>query len=473
MKRWLTAVCFAVTVIFFSGITALAQQASRSDARSVLHGVAIDSLRGGFLRDATIMVRGGAGIAITDSLGRFRIDGVMPGAARVDVMHPVLDTIGLALVTPELAFKAGDSVPIVVAIPSAATIVARKCSAAERAKGPGALFGLVLNAEEEEPAPGAHISLTWVDIEISKKNIGRMNRSLGATSGHDGRFRICGLPEDFTAGVQAWKGVDTTAAIAVTLAPTVATEGLYLSLPRAGGSSSSPIDAQGAPTNPQSRLVPLRGRVTTKAGSGVAGARVSLDDAASYAVTETDGSFTISGARSGTRRLTIRKLGFAPVEVPVSRSARDTTPVVITLAEAVPVLGTVQVRAVMRDVGLARVGFSERKRRGTGRYLDIDQIERRGAHDLASLLTGTSGIRVQYSNGQPVITGRPSGFGNGCVNYYVDGMIWMGGGVEQFIVPPELAAVEVYTPGFTPAAFARMGDCTTIVLWTKWKVGVK
>jgi len=106
-----------------------------------------------------------------------------------------------------------------------------------------------------------------------------------------------------------------------------------------------------------------------------------------------------------------------------------------------------------------------------GYYLSPEQISRSAAYDLTNLLAGAPMLRRNYSGGRSVITGRGHGLGGGCVTWWVDGMLWMGGGAEDFIRPDEVAAIEVYSSGFTPGEFTRpMRDCETVVVWTKTKV---
>src|SRR5687768_3155377 len=371
-------------LVFVPLAVASGQQTPDRSQVAVLRGVAIDSLRGGFLRDATVTVSGTGRMAVTDSLGRFRIDHVPPGAARLRVAHPVLDTIAMSLVTPEVTFKAGDSISLAVATPSAATVVSGKCTAAEREQGPAALFGQVLFAENEQPAVGARVSVRWMDILISGKRLQKTREERHGTVRADGLFSICGLPEDFRADVHATNGVDTTATVAIGFDGTFATVGFYLPLP---GRAANPMVAAGekpaASTTPR---VPIRGRVTTRAGSGVAGARVASDGGSAYALTDGDGRFYLDSVRVGTRILTVRKIGYVPVELPVAATPRSDRPLTITMIDAV-VLPTVEISARVRDLGLSRVGFSDRRRRGFGAYVDVNQIERRKPNDLVSLLT--------------------------------------------------------------------------------------
>src|SRR5947209_5091937 len=71
---------------------------------SVLQGFVIDSIHGAPLANAKISVEGTNRFGMTTAEGRYRIDSIPPGQHRVVVMHPLLDTVGLQMRTPEYPF---------------------------------------------------------------------------------------------------------------------------------------------------------------------------------------------------------------------------------------------------------------------------------------------------------------------------------------------------------------------------------
>src|SRR5581483_11554296 len=71
--------------------------------------------------------------------------------------------------------------------------------------------------------------------------------------------------------------------------------------------------------------------------------------------------------------------------------------------------------------GLADVGFDRRKKIGLGHFLTRDQIEEKIPTYMTDIFTTMPGIHVDYSSGQPVLTGSRGTTGSGCVNYVVDG----------------------------------------------------
>lgn len=434
---------------------------------AVIEGVAIDSLHRDVLRNALITVDGVATPAFTDSLGRFRIDRVPPGSRRVQVMHAILDTIGIALQTPLLELAAGQQLHLVVAVPSAQTVVATRCTEGERRVGPAALLGLVQFAESEAPAAGAKVNLEFVEIRVSGKSVQSIPFRRTATVAESGRFKLCGLPDDLSGSLIAVNGGDSTTLIGVRLNSRVGIVGLELPEPLA----SVPSSPGAAPTSSVRRgNAILTGRVLDPNGAGLPRARVSVNGDSAVTLSDAEGRFELRSLRSGTRTLSVRRLGFEPVELPVSLHARSPTDVTVRLQQFVVVLDTVRVVA-RQDRALERIGFSRRKKMGMGYYLSPEQISRTTAYDLPTLLATAPMLRREYFGGRAVVTGRPHGVGAGCVTWWVDGNPWMGGGIEDFIRPDEVAAVEVYSSGFTPGEFTRaLRSCETVVVWTKQKV---
>src|SRR5687767_5891666 len=460
-------------------------QVAQDSGLAVVRGIVTDSLNGGYLSGAIVAVSGTGRMAITDSIGRFRIDGIAPGTRRIDVYHDALDEIGLSLVSPQIDFRGGDSLSFELAFPSAASIVTKLCRASDRALGPAAVFGQVVDADSNAPIAGARISVEWVEYVVNQKRVGTSLENRNATSAADGHFRVCGLPAEFTAGLSASFGGDTTAKIPVRFNPIMAAMTLRL----APGYATAPavnaptvnapaVNAPGAAVSAKQGLQraggSLTGKVVDPKGGAVSGARVAVDRPGTAALTGADGRFALHGVRPGTRSLYVRRLGYQPVEVAVDVSAATPRDLTVELANYVPMLDTVVVTAMLRDLGLERVGFSRRRKTGMGTYLGPEEIARRRAAHFVDLFTTVPVVRRStYSDGRPVLVGRPTGFGGGCVNYYVDDVPWLGGGVEDFIMPGEVGAIEVYSAAFTPAQFRQGGrSCETVVVWTKPKLRI-
>nr|MDP9324469.1 carboxypeptidase-like regulatory domain-containing protein [Acidobacteriota bacterium] len=200
----------------------------------------------------------------------------------------------------------------------------------------------------------------------------------------------------------------------------------------------------------------------------------SVDGDTAFVISGSDGRFALRSVRPGTRSVTARRLGFEPADQVVAIHSSYPTDITVRLGEFVPVLDTVRIRAPAAQVGLERVGFTKRKSIGTGYYLSPEEISRRNALELPDLLTMAPMLRRTTVDGHQVILGRPQGGSYGCVTYFVDGVPWTGGGIEDFVRPSEVAAIEVYSTGFTPGQFMSANQqCETVAIWTKMKIGVR
>lgn len=431
-------------------------------------GTVVDSLHGGYLRDAIVRVNGTPRASATDSLGRFRIDSVPPGSHQLELIHPLLDTLGMAVKTQPMSFKAGETALAALATPSPSTVIASKCTPAERSVGPAAAIGMVLDADADTPVAGARVSLDWVDIEAVGKNFTRAPKKRLATVQSDGSFRICGLPGDFSANAIAYREKDSTSVVGVRFSPTLAIVTLFL--PSASGPSANATPVSGAT---------LKGRIIGPDGAPIPRARVAIENETHMALTDQNGAFVLGGVRPGTRDVSVRALGYQPTETVVALRSGSPREVELRLQKFVPVLNTVTIAAV-RNAALERVGFSERKSAGSGKFFGPEDIDTRNPDRLNHLLEAVSVLRsVRTADGHYYITGR----GNGCVQYYVDGAPWgLSAGNEadyqlspdQFISGGELGAVEVYDALSAPAEFVRQSrngqSCSVVLIWTKSKL---
>lgn len=430
-----------------------AAQEPRAAVFAALEGVILDSLHGGFATGASLIVTGTSRFAFTDSLGRFRIDSIPAGEHQIELFHQTLDTVGVRVLTPPVTFVADSTVFLALAIPSAPTIMRAKCSAL--AADSGALIGVVLNADSERPVAGAEVRVWWVELTVGDKiGVRYQPHHRTATSDESGRYKFCGLPVELSANISAARGGDSTATLPIAYgAPGLGMATLFLAISDTGATGVS----QGAGAG---RGAEVRGVVVDSAGAPLAGARVGLATSLDAAVTDSTGAFALSGQRSGTQALVVRKMGYQPAEVILNLSRRAPSEVTVRLGAFVPVLEAVLVQA-RRDVALERVGFTARQRTGMGRYMTPEDLARRHAIEVSDFL-------------RHLPPARESGFGGACTTYWVDGNRWWFGTPDEFMTPQEVAAIEVYSGTFVPVEFQSFeGSCRVIVIWTKWKLGTR
>jgi len=452
-----------------------------SSTMGYLQGVAIDSIHGTPLVNALVQLSGTDRVGITDSLGRFLVDSIKPGSYKVDVDHPILDTLGIMLSTAPMEFVANEVTRVVIAVPSQEFLANRFCTPARRALGPGVLAGRVREPDSDVAAVGARVSLVWYDpdppavagVPVKIKKAPRVRE---ATVGEDGTYRLCGLPEKYEGKLQAQrKDGGTTAEVAVTQEDGLLALRSMSVAPLAVATTDSAGKATPKVLKGSARVM---GRVINKQGAPVGGARVTLNGTGASTLTRESGDFVLDSLPAGTQAITVRHLGYAPTEKTVELSSRTPARVDVQMGPYVPELTPVEVVSRM-DAGLERVGWTQRKRgAATGYFITPEQIEARKATQFTDLLTTTPGIRVQGTMGRMYIQATRTAGRAGCVNVYVDGSRWQqmeAGDLDSFVRPQDVAAIEVYPGGGSmPVEFQSTGgDCAAVVVWTKLNVNRK
>jgi len=186
-----------------------------------LQGVAYDSVHGEPLVGALVQVEGTSRMGATDSLGRFLVDSIVPGSYRLLVEHALIDTLGISLVTPPMAFAENSITRAVIAVPGSAFLTGTFCPGARRALGPGALVGRVREPDTDVPAEGARVSFVWYDPDPpgipSSIKLKRAPRVRETVVNADGVYKLCGLPDTFEGKLQAQrKDGGATAEVTVT-----------------------------------------------------------------------------------------------------------------------------------------------------------------------------------------------------------------------------------------------------------------
>jgi hypothetical protein len=188
--------------------------ASRT-GRAQIVGVVVDSVNGRYLSGADILIEAGKVALQTDSLGRFNVDSLPPGIYQVGVYHPLLDTLGIALLTQPFHIGPDSASVVLIAVPSASTLIRRSCPVAS---GASAVIGHVADPETLEPVANAEVSIAWTDIDISKETgLLRTPRLVRDITDASGAFQICGLPNSLQATLQARRGSAVTPEIPISL----------------------------------------------------------------------------------------------------------------------------------------------------------------------------------------------------------------------------------------------------------------
>ena len=251
---------------------------STASGTSRIVGIVIDSIHSSGLAGAEIMLSGSGSTVTTDSLGRFVIDSLRPGTYQVGVFHPLLESLGLTLVTKPFTVGRDSTGVANLAIPSANTLVAKNCGNEIDQQHPAAVMGRVQDPDTDDPVPGVAISLSWVDLFVSKETgVVRTPHELHATTNQTGVFKFCGLPMDLDGTVQASLGGVWTGEVGVSTSGAPLTfENLTIAAPR-------PKPATGI----------VRGTVFGLDDRPVAGARVEAPMTGAAIITNEQGAFAL------------------------------------------------------------------------------------------------------------------------------------------------------------------------------------
>jgi len=437
-----------------------------------IFGTVEDSLSGGVpLTEATIAVTQlPKRSAMTTASGAFRIDSLPPGKYTLEVLHPLLDSLGIRVISDTIVVTAGGLQTTLMSVPSAMTLSTTLCAPLKRKLGPVVMVGQVFDAVTGAPAAGAEVSAAWVETEASVEtgihSVPNVRKTIVAS---DGTYRLCGLPNNFAGSIQAIRGRAQTAEVRIEGSDQpLLVRSLLLPPP-----DDSMVRDSMTIRVPALRHGPARvtGIVTNNGGVPLAGAFVTVQGGASTAKTALDGTFTLTGVPLGTQAILVRRVGFSPMERPLDITMNGPNTMAFRLTEYHPQLEPVEVKAKITDE-LQRVGFERRRKRGQGHYLTEDDIDKAQAAYTSDLLRRLAGLRVLGSGtGLSVTTSR----GNGCVNYLVDRNTVDPDNklsIDEVVNPRDVAAIEFYQPIDIPAEFetGRNSGCGLVVIWTRTKL---
>ena len=429
--------------------------------RAQIKGVVVDSLNGRYLSGADVLLQGGNRDAETDSTGTFHFDSLPPGNYQLGVFHPMLDVLAIAIASKPFHLGADSASFVVLAVPSASTIIHERCPDYTDPSSRSAVIGRVNDPETLEPVRNAEVSMAWTEIEISKQvGLRQTPHLLHTTTNASGAYTFCGLPNGLEATLVAKRGADSTAEIPISLGNRPVEVASRTLLLHAGDSAAKTGNAT------------VTGVVQLEDGAQSAGSRVELIGTNVVALTDANGEFTMRNLPSGSRMLLARHLGFAPQTIAVDLSSRQPQRVAIKLPRYVAIMDPVLVTA-RRNSALDKVGFGQRSKSGAGYFMGPDRLRMMHPFHVTDVLRLVPGLLVINTPQGDIVTSRRDL--RSCVDYYVDDIPYTSlepGDINTFISGGEIVAVEVYQSGMAPPQYSRGGSsCTSIVLWTKFKTG--
>src|SRR5688572_12690285 len=423
---------------------------ARAQSAVTVTGLAYDSVRGTPMTGALVAVIGMDTVVTTDERGRFRIDGVSPGAHTFILQHPSLDSIGFRGVSRRYVVGGADR-EMHLALPSFRTLWRGVCGG-EPPRDSGFIYGTIRHVATRSPIARARVQVSWIVTTHDKKHGLRQRRVRGvAFTDPDGNYAVCGVP------AAHWIKVDADSASVTGRADVPPAE---LRVVRRDLLIGPELEADS--TNRGTIL----GMLVDQDGVAYSEARVVLDDSTEVR-SRGDGVFAFRGIRAGTRQLEIMSIGMAPIVATVDVHPGDSVSVRYALRR-VTTLDVVHVTASGRGRKIAQ-GLEERRRRGMGMQMDMTQLQ---AHtSFRSVLNEFPGLRV-VQRGADYNVYSSDGRGGQCAPE-----IWVDGAQQSLvslsmIYPRNVTAVEYYSrANMVPLEFRRnerFMTCGAILVWTNW-----
>lgn len=248
-------------------------------------GTVVDSTSMTMLPDAAVVLWGTSHTAVSDSLGRFRLEDVPEGSYSLAFFHARLGQLGVSVGPTPVNVGAGRTVGAELAIPSAHTLEAAQCAFEEDAEG--VAVGQV--TEEGTGLPSVRVRFVW--------DGGGEGRSSIVRTSPEGWYRVCDLPRGARVAVTATFLDRGTARREFVMGK----EPVYLDL------AMYRVD-----------LVDLRGRlVDAETGDGIAEATVALAGTGFRVVSEPNGDFRFRQVLPGEYTLAASHLAYGEREEPI------------------------------------------------------------------------------------------------------------------------------------------------------------
>jgi len=436
MRRWRVIETTGMVLGLLASVARAGVGSAQTSAlETTLRGVAYDSLRAAPLRGALITLAGTTRSAVTDARGAFQVEQVPVGRYTVVLQHDVLDSLGLSDIHAPITVTDTPR-PIVISVPSFATLWRNACGARAVPADSGFLFGTVREAVAGTPLADAAVTVRFTSVAYTASAGLRQDRWRAETrTNADGAYVLCGLPQDVALQFVAAKGEAATDAIDLPLRPQ-RLQRVDLLVPSASsGSALSMV---------------LRGMIRYRTNGAPAGGVRVVTATVPETRTTDDGRFVLPGVPLGTRQVEVLAVGATPVRLTLDLAPTDTTAVSVLL-DRVTTLTDVTVRAsVITDRRIA--DMEQRRATGTGRFLDSTAIAR-----YASVATALGTIAFR--------TGRVCAVFMDGVEQPLDST------PLQYRSPADLAQLEVHRGSQAPLELVPRKLCRAqdylVVVWTK------
>lgn len=183
------------------------------------------------------------------------------------------------------------------------------------------------------------------------------------------------------------------------------------------------------------------------------------------------GGFLLVDVPAGRQMLDVRRIGYAPVQLPIDVPAGDTLRLRVVLLALALELEAVDVRS---DIPAPLKGFEERRARGPGVFFTRDEITRLQPRQLTDVLRRVPGVTVRSVNGTYGDNQQVTMRGSRCqMMFYVNGSplpVSSDIPINNYVAVDEVVAIEIYAPSEMPPQFNSTtynARCGLVGVWTR------
>jgi hypothetical protein len=455
-------------------------------AGATLYGVVTEDATGLPLAGALVEVVASGRTATTGKDGAFRLTGLPAGLFAVEVSHPDLRLVGLEPDVRTVDLAAGQAARLAVdvaASPARAHAVCRAHGWETRRSAPQPVLLLGLVTDDG----GAPAREAMVHIAGTAAPGGDAERLRVLTDG-EGVYSICMDPLDGPARLWATPAdavvqggaPDQVSTVALGEAGFVRAD-LTLATQPVARHAAGAADWQNA----------LLGSVLDdETQQGIGGAQVSLVDADGAVVrstaTDATGRFRIPNPGQGDAyQVRVEHVAYATAEGTVRFGRSDQLRLQVMLSTRAIALEPIVVTE-RRHGALARSGFYDRRARGTGVFVEVDDARRLRTSSVTDLLSGQPAIRTITAGPRGTETDiriagteqfDTEGMRDCQPAVYLDGSLMRQAGrpkphdhvLSDIVVPGSVAGIEVFRRASeTPVRYRGAGAaCGVVLIWTR------
>jgi hypothetical protein len=290
----------------------------------------------------------------------------------VDVRTPALQSLGAVHSVP-LTFT-DSATPLTIRVAAPGQILASTCGGA-----PGGFVGGAVQVRGDSlPPRNARVTAEWTEIVVRNGMPARQSRWTDVRTDSTGAYRLCGVPINAPLTLHAQVDTARSDPVAARIDPMQRMTTVDLLVERAAARTALLVGVVVSDDDAQ----PLSDVEVTVASQSL---RVYTNEA---------GGFRLSGIQPGTHEVTLRKVGYKLLALPLEFAASQTVERRFRFTK-IPTLDPVAVSA-----SAVLPTFEEHRRLGLGHFLTRADLERFGNLQTSGFLRQVSGVSFVAGKGQ-------------------------------------------------------------------------